>query len=61
MPIVLNTTKNEWEIKDPTPTELSSILLIGKNAIVEGLAGAYTNEKYKSYLQARDISEFFQA
>ncbi len=61
MPISYDTKAQEWKITDPTPEEVQSLLYIGKHIVVEGLAGQYTNERYKTWLMHRDINEMFRA
>jgi hypothetical protein len=53
--------KEGWKIVKPTKEEQAVLLLIGKMAIVEGLAGQYTNEKYKKWLQNSPNKNFFNA
>ncbi|MHB8602212.1 MAG: hypothetical protein ACYC9R_06205 [Nitrosotalea sp.] len=60
MPITFN-KETGWEIVKPTKDESLAILLIGKAMIVEGLAGAYTSEKYKKWLKDSPQKNFFNA
>ncbi len=59
MPIVY-TKEVGWEVKDPTPEEITVLVEIGKGMIVEGLAGAYTNEKYKKFLTFSPDWKYFK-
>lgn len=61
MPISFDATTREWEIKDASITELQSILQIGKQSIVQGLAGQYVGERYKAFLKAVDPQDCGQA
>lgn len=61
MPLGFNPTTKNWEIKDPTTEEIAALVKIGKRVIVESLAGAYTNDMYKTWLLKAPDSEFFEA
>ncbi len=61
MPIIFNKETNGWEIKDPSKEELKAIMTIGKMMIVEGMAGAFSNEKYRNFLATTQIDQFFNA
>jgi hypothetical protein len=61
MPIVFNQEKKEWEIADPTPEEVNSILQIGKEAIVNGLGRDMIQSKYKAMLVNLNEEKFFNA
>ncbi len=61
VPIVFSEEKSEWVIKDPTKEELKSIVTIGKMMVIQGLAGAYTNEKYRNFLTNTELDQFFNA
>ena len=51
MPIVYDPKTFRWEIKDATELELSVLMHIGKQMVIEGLAGRFTNEKYEDLLK----------
>ena len=61
MPITFNQEKKEWEITDLTPEEVSSILQIGKEAIVNGLGRDLMQSKYKEMLINLKEEKFFNA
>ncbi len=58
MPIQYN-AKEGWVLKDTTPEELDSLITIGKMMVVQGIGGAYTNERYKQWLINADKGVFF--
>lgn len=60
MPIRFNKQKG-WYIDKPTQEETEAIKEIGKNMIVEGLAGSYTNERYQAWLLNHPIEKCFKA
>lgn len=60
MPIRFTAEKG-WYIDKPTPAELKSIAEVGKMMIVQGLAGSYTNERYKAFLVQTDVDHMFNA
>ena len=60
MPIYFN-KKEGWYVKNPTKDEEEAIREIGKRMIVEGLAGSYTNERYKKWLESHPLEQFFNA
>lgn len=60
MPIYYN-KKEGWIIKKPTQDEQEALQEVGKRMIIEGLAGAYTNEKYKNWLVENSVDKFFNA
>ncbi len=59
MPITYN-RETGFQIENPTPEELVALQEIGKAMIVEGLAGAYMNEKYKKYLAFAPTHQFWK-
>ena len=61
MPIIFTPETNQWIIKDPSKEELKAIVKVGKMMIVEGMAGAFTNNKYKTWLANTAIDQFFNA
>jgi len=61
IPIIYSIEKKDWQIVNPSKEELQSIIAIGKSMIVEGLAGSYTNDKYKVWLEQTAIERMFSA
>ncbi len=59
MPITY-TEKDGWSINKATKAEQKAIAEIGKRMIIEGLAGSYTNERYKKWLADAKISDCFK-
>ncbi len=59
MPIEYD-SQTGFQIKNPTLEELIAIQEIGKAMIVQGLAGAYMNEKYKKYLAFAPIHQYWK-
>ncbi len=59
MPITFN-EKDGWIITKPTKAEQKAIAEIGKRMIIEGLAGSYTQERYKNWLATHKVDEFFK-
>jgi hypothetical protein len=55
------TPKEGWTIKKPTEAEEKALREIGKRMIIEGLAGAYSNERYKAWLEQIPLDNFFNA
>ena len=58
MPIVYSKEAG-WIIKDASPEELLVLTEIGKMMVVNGLAGAYVNDKFKRYLQFAPKDTYF--
>ncbi len=60
MPIEYD-SETGFQIKNPTPEELIAIQEIGKAMIVQGLTGAYMNDKYKKYLAFAPNYQYWKA
>lgn len=58
MPIVYK-KETGWTIVKPTKEEAKAIEEIGKRMIVEGMSGAYTNERYRRWLETNPVERFF--
>lgn len=61
MPITYNQEEGKWEITNITPEEASSLLQIGKEAIVNGLGKELYSNRAKDILLKVKEEEFFQA
>ena len=61
MPITYNQEEGKWEITNITPEEASSLLQIGKEAIVNGLGKELYSNRAKDILRKVKEEEFFQA
>ena len=60
MPIIFDKDQG-WIISKPTKEEQAALTLIGKAMIVEGLAGSYTSDRYKKWLENSPQKNFFNA
>jgi fructose-1-phosphate kinase PfkB-like protein len=60
MPIRYTKTKG-WFIDKPTEEESKALIEVGKMMVVEGLAGAFTNERYANFLKKAGVEQMFNA
>jgi len=61
MPIVFNEETSKWDIKDPTPAEVTNLVRLGKKVLVEGIGGSLVNEQYRVWLDNAEDQMFFHA
>ena len=59
MPITW-TKEGGWTIKDATPEELLELMEIGRVVVVNGLAGDFVAEEYKTFLKFAPDTMFYK-
>jgi hypothetical protein len=59
MPIEYDPKTHCFEIKNCSPEELLAITEVGKMMLIQGLAGSYTNERFKQHLMFAPKDSYF--
>ncbi len=51
MPLIYDSATDRWEIVNASAEEIKSLESIGRQVVVDGLAGKFTNSFYNRYLK----------